>query len=93
MVLSMDLMPTFLSVAEIPLPEGINLDGIDVSPGILFEEPDPERPLFWRYGNKKSVIYNAWKLLIQDNPQITIWAVPRATGNEHKYIHWPYRHP
>jgi len=66
MVLSMDLMPTFLSVAEIPLPEDLDLDGIDVSPGILYEEPAPERPIFWRFGNKKSVIFDSWKLLIQD---------------------------
>ncbi len=66
-VVSMDIMPTFLSIAEIPVPEGLYLDGVDVSPGVLFGEPAPVRPLFWRYDNTKSVTYNSWKVLIQDN--------------------------
>jgi len=66
-VISMDLLPTFLSVAEIQAPDDLIFDGIDVSQGIFFGDPGPERILFWRFKNSRSVMHNSWKLLIQDN--------------------------
>ena len=88
-VVSMDIMPTFLSVAEIPIPEGLDLDGVDVSPGVLFGEPGPERPLFWRYGDKKSVTFNSWKLLVQDNDTMVFNLKDDLTEQENLLDQYP----
>ena len=61
--LTMDLFPTYLSLAGVSPPE--DLDGKDLS-SILFEnKPLPERVLFWRLRNKKAVRKGPWKLCVQ----------------------------
>ncbi len=64
-LMSMDLLPTFLSVSHTATGDK-EFDGMDFS-SILFENKDstlPERPLFWRYNNQKAVREGKWKLLI-----------------------------
>ncbi len=60
-ILSMDILPTFLSVIG-EKPEE-NLDGIDFS-GLMFDNKIPEeRPVFWRYRNQWAVRKGDWKYL------------------------------
>jgi len=65
-VLSMDVLPTLLSVAGIPLQD--KLDGVDFS-GVMFRQNElTERPVFWRYRNQWAVRKGDWKYLkIKDN--------------------------
>lgn len=49
---TMDLLPTALSMAGVPLPAGLPLDGIDLS-SLLFEsKPLPERPFFYYFDDQ-----------------------------------------
>lgn len=57
-VSGIDLFPTFMEVAGIPLPAGKLLDGTSILPLLKSEGELPERPIFWhfpvylqRYGN------------------------------------------
>ncbi len=60
-VISMDLVPTLLSIAGIN--SNATFDGEDFS-SVLFENTQSaERPLFWRYSNQKSVRNGNWKYL------------------------------
>ena len=60
----MDLFATMASVAGAPIPKGLKLDGVDLSP-VLFERGKlPERTLFWRYKNQKCVRRGPWKLVV-----------------------------
>ncbi|MFW6370811.1 MAG: sulfatase-like hydrolase/transferase [Bacteroidota bacterium] len=60
-VASMDVLPTFLSVAEIKTT--MEFDGEDFSK-ILFDNGEmPERSLFWRYRNQWAVRNGDWKYL------------------------------
>lgn len=76
---AVDLFPSLCALAGASLPEGVSLDGEDLS-GALFGRPVArKRPLFWEYGrNERSFKYpegrdrsphlavreGAWKLLV-----------------------------
>ena len=59
---TMDLFPTAMALASAPLPEGVALDGADLSP-ILFERATlPQRPFFYYRGNQLFACrLGAWK--------------------------------
>jgi arylsulfatase A-like enzyme len=65
-LISMDLLPTILSISQGEAPSAIDFDGMDFSK-ILFEEPHlEERTLFWKYREQKAARKNQWKLLITE---------------------------
>jgi arylsulfatase A-like enzyme len=49
---TMDLLPTALAMAGVPLPKGVTLDGIDLSPLLFDSRPLPQRPFFYYRGNQ-----------------------------------------
>ena len=60
----LDLFPTFLSAAGAPLPQGIDLDGSDLSPLIWGEATGAlHEYLFWRTGTNRAVRHHDWKLV------------------------------
>lgn len=63
-VMSFDWMPTFLALARANTPDGLELDGQNISSLLLEGTPLPDRPLFWRYRKQKVVQDAGWKLLV-----------------------------
>lgn len=63
--MTMDLFATIASIAELSLPGGLKLDGLDLKNVLTANIKLPERTLFWRYGKQKAVRKGDWKLLIQ----------------------------
>jgi arylsulfatase len=63
-----DVLPTFCRLAGAPLPDGVALDGTDITP-MLFKQPlRRTRPLYWRYdralgGPKHAMRLENWKVL------------------------------
>ncbi len=49
---AMDLMPTALAMAGLPLPAGVAIDGADLSPLLFDGKPLPERPFFYYRGDR-----------------------------------------
>ena len=66
--LSMDLFPTFLEVAGVPLP-GRKLDGVSLWPHLLHGKPLTERTLFWSYKDQRAVRSGKWKLTLMPNSE------------------------
>ena len=66
LLMSMDLLPTILSVTETETDEIFKSDGIDFSENLFSETNLEERPVFWRYRNQKAARYKQWKLLITE---------------------------
>ena len=58
-VLSMDVLPTVLSVAGISTERAF--DGRDFSPVMFSQNKLKERPVFWRYRNQWAVRKGDWK--------------------------------
>ncbi len=63
-VMSMDWLPTLLTIAHASAPSEATFDGVDLSSYLLNQQALAERPLFWRYRGQKVVRRGAWKLLI-----------------------------
>ena len=60
--MTMDLFPTYLSLAGMNPPEDVHLDGMDLRSVLLEKMPLPERSLFWRLREKRAVRKGPWKL-------------------------------
>jgi arylsulfatase A-like enzyme len=56
-VISLDLLPTALAAAKIPVPASARLDGVSLL-GLV----TPPRALYWRYGDQMAVRQGDWKL-------------------------------
>ena len=58
--ISLDVMPTLLSLAGISIPNGHKLDGVDLSPLIFDRQPVATRQLFWK---GQAMRDGPWKLV------------------------------
>jgi arylsulfatase A len=68
--ITLDVMPTILSVAGIDPPTERSLDGIDLSPVLFDQKALPARPLFWadlsNSGSRSEALRDGpWKLVVQ----------------------------
>jgi arylsulfatase A-like enzyme len=59
--MTMDLLPTFASLAAVPAKTEFALDGIDLAPLMLKGSPLPKRPLFWSFHNAGAARLGPWK--------------------------------
>jgi len=78
---SVDLFPTFCSLAGIPHPA--NLDGRELSP-VLFENRTFERDLFWRTERDEAYLLGNWKYIRAGDGQEYLFDLardPRETNN------------
>lgn len=65
-VIQLDILPTALAAAGLPLPTNVKLDGVNLLPYLSGERKDPpHEALFWRYGAKRAVRMGDWKLADQ----------------------------
>ncbi len=67
--ISLDVMPTILSIAGIKKPKERPLDGVDLSPAIFEQKPLPKRALYWGYlsnrgGRSEAMRDGPWKLVV-----------------------------
>ncbi len=62
-LIGMDIFPTVAALVGGELPESLELDGVDFSSLLLEQAPLGDRPLFWRYGELRSIRSGPWKLL------------------------------
>jgi arylsulfatase A-like enzyme len=81
--ISIDIMPTMLSMAGVPLPDDRLCDGLDLSPVLLEGKTLAERSLYWAsLGNNGSrteaIREGPWKLVVS-HPR----AKPGSFENEH----------
>ncbi len=66
-VMSMDMFPTFATLAGAEVPTDLQLDGVEISK-ILFENAAlPERAVCWKIGQDKAVRRGPWKLCMVEN--------------------------
>jgi arylsulfatase A len=68
--ITLDVMPTILSVAGIDPPKERSFDGIDLSPVLFEQKALPARPLFWtdlsNNGSRSEALRDGpWKLVVQ----------------------------
>jgi arylsulfatase A len=67
--ITLDIMPTLLSLAGLEPPVDRPLDGVDLSPVLFKQQPLPDRPLYWASlgngGNRSEAMRDGpWKLVV-----------------------------
>jgi arylsulfatase A-like enzyme len=65
--ITMDLTASMLAAANVTLPAGLRLDGIDLFPILAGRSPQVERTLFWRAHparQQRAVRSGDWKLVV-----------------------------
>lgn len=68
-----DLLPTLAAMSGTPLPDGIQLDGVDLSSHLLTESSLASRNLYWSFGNQMAVRQKQFKLVTNrkfENPRL-----------------------
>jgi arylsulfatase A-like enzyme len=63
-VMSFDWMPTLLSLSKAKIPDSVVLDGVNLTQLLKEGAALPDRSLFWRYREQKSIRSGDYKLLI-----------------------------
>jgi len=95
-MISIDVMPTLLSLAGTQPPVDRPLDGIDISPALLRQEPLPSRPLYWAsMGNRgqrsEALREGPWKLIVRhpgaapgtfENETVELYRLDRDPGEQ-----------
>jgi arylsulfatase A len=70
--MTMDLAPTFLSVAGVKQPDNVSFDGIDLRAVLFEQESLPSRTFFWRFNNSyttshtRAVREGDWKYVVDE---------------------------
>jgi len=64
-----DLLPTMAAAAGAVIPDGLEIDGVNLLPLARGEAKLPDRPLFWQSSYYRSVRYKGWKLQVSDKPE------------------------
>ena len=63
-VSSLDMLPTFSSVAGATLPSSLNTDGVNLQPWLTAQRMgSPSETLFWRNGRNKAMRKGKWKMV------------------------------
>jgi len=58
---SLEILPTILKTANLPLPDDIMLDGFDMMPILTGTQPSPRNEMFWQRRNDKAARAGNWK--------------------------------
>jgi arylsulfatase A-like enzyme len=62
-MISMDLLPTFMALADPGTPPPAGIDGQDILP-VLNGKSTPHENLYWSFGNSRAIRSGDWKLIV-----------------------------
>ncbi len=94
--ISIDIMPTLLSLAGLEAPKHRPLDGVDLTALLLTQEPPPQRPLFWASlsnggARSEAMRDGPWKLVVNhpkaakgtfENEKVELYHLDRDGGEQ-----------
>jgi arylsulfatase A-like enzyme len=66
-VIQLDILPTALAAAGVPIPSDATIEGVDLMPFLRGEKDDsPHDALYWRFGEQMAIRQGDWKLVRYD---------------------------
>jgi arylsulfatase A-like enzyme len=85
-VMSMDLLPTFVKLADTTAPEGHQIDGMDIMPVLKDSSKQTERVLHWLFGGDWAVRQGPWKLIGKSDRPLTLVNLEADIEEKHNVI-------
>jgi arylsulfatase A-like enzyme len=83
-IISLDILPTVLAAAGVPVPAGAKLEGVNLLPYLTGENTGmPHEALFWRYGERHAVRMGDWKLTDDDGKGFKLYNLAKDIGERH----------
>ncbi len=88
-IISLDVMPTLLALANAKVPAGHHLDGVNFLPHFLEGKALPERTLFWEMAGRSAVRRGDWKLVVNQGPKrgktnsVALYNLAEDLGEQH----------
>ncbi len=86
-IVSLDLFPTVLAAAGIPIPENLNLDGVNLLPflvgGWAYQVMLPHETLFWKLNWGAAVRHEDWKLVRTPQGEEWLFNLAEDPGERH----------
>lgn len=83
LVMTMDLLPTFLAMANGGSTCPHALDGIDISPTLFDQQSLPARDLFWRFNGKAAIRRSQWKLVRTEDAGCELFDIDNDIREKH----------
>ena len=81
LVTSMDLLPTLAALAEVGLPDGVAIDGVDA--GVLIAgDHVSERAVHWQTRRTGAMRQGRWKLVVHGNGQAELYDLEQDPGEQ-----------
>ena len=66
-VIQLDILPTALAAADVEVPSGAKVDGVNLLPYFNDKKTDgPHSTLYWRFGDQMAIRQGDWKLVRYD---------------------------
>jgi arylsulfatase A-like enzyme len=66
-IIQLDIAPTVLTAARVPVREEWSMDGVDLVPHLLGRPfAPPHQTLYWRFGTQMAIRHGDWKLVKYD---------------------------
>ena len=63
--ITLDVFPTIAAITESKIPDGLTLDGMDISKVLFQNQALEDRQLFWGAGNQRAMRNGSWKLVMK----------------------------
>lgn len=71
-LVTMDLFPTLATLLHAPLPEDLQMDGLNVWATLSMNVPSPHRQVCWGLGKQRAIRQGSWKLILDTNGGIDL---------------------
>ena len=83
-IIQLDILPTALAAAGVPVPADAKLDGVNLLPYLNGEKSEPpHEALFWRYDGQHAVRMGDWKLLHANKGADKLYNLAKDIGENH----------
>lgn len=82
-ILTMDLMPTFVSMAGGEVSADRHLDGVNILPALTGQDLSRDY-LFWGHGNDVAVRNGKWKLILRGSGKVELFDLEQDRNEQHE---------
>jgi arylsulfatase A len=81
-IMTMDMFPTFLELANLKIPKNLKLDGISIASHLFKKEILPQRSVYWKIDHQRAIRKGRWKLCLINDQNPELYDLDRDIGEK-----------